>query len=154
MLSRDGRRFGRVASTGFVLADEDSDVTNAPDPVDYPRPQLRRAEWVDLCGQWQFAYDDDDRGLVHFQCTRQSLQPAAGCFAAHAGVHNAVSVPLVAQSLLQQGDPALSGLEAIAGTQAVAKHEDGTFRRRARRVGHVDTSDDEPAARRKRPRAN
>src|SRR6185436_8221551 len=48
MLPRDGRRFGRVASTGFVLADEDSDVTNAPDPVDYPRPQLRRAEWVDL----------------------------------------------------------------------------------------------------------
>ena len=38
-------------------------MTNAPDPVDYPRPQLRRADWVDLCGQWQFAYDDDDRGL-------------------------------------------------------------------------------------------
>ena len=63
MLSRDGRRFGRVASTGFVLADEDSDVTNAPDPVDYPRPQLRRVDWVELCGLWQFAYDDDDRGL-------------------------------------------------------------------------------------------
>jgi beta-galactosidase/beta-glucuronidase len=52
-----------VAKTGFVRADEVSDVTNAPDPVDYPRPQLRRADWVDLCGQWQFAYDDDDRGL-------------------------------------------------------------------------------------------
>ena len=38
-------------------------MTTAPDPVDYPRPQLRRAEWLDLCGQWQFAYDDDDRGL-------------------------------------------------------------------------------------------
>jgi beta-galactosidase/beta-glucuronidase len=52
-----------VANTGFVRADEVSDVTNAPDPVDYPRPQLRRANWVDLCGQWQFAYDDDGRGL-------------------------------------------------------------------------------------------
>ncbi len=38
-------------------------MTIAPDPVDYPRPQLRRDDWVDLCGQWQFAYDDDDRGL-------------------------------------------------------------------------------------------
>ncbi len=93
---------------------------------------------------------DDDRGLVQFECARQSLQPSAGCFAAHAGVHNAVSVPLVAQSLLQQGDPALSGLEAIAGTQAVAKHEDGTVRR-ARRVGQQ--LDDEPAAHSERPGA-
>ena len=38
-------------------------MATAPDPVDYPRPQLRRADWVDLCGQWQFAYDDGDRGL-------------------------------------------------------------------------------------------
>lgn len=29
----------------------------------HPRPQLTRAEWMDLCGTWQFAYDDADRGL-------------------------------------------------------------------------------------------
>jgi hypothetical protein len=29
----------------------------------HPRPQLTRERWVDLCGEWQFAYDDDDRGL-------------------------------------------------------------------------------------------
>lgn len=28
----------------------------------YPRPQLVRAAWTDLCGTWDFAYDDDDRG--------------------------------------------------------------------------------------------
>ena len=30
---------------------------------DHPRPQLVRPRWVDLCGEWQFAYDDDDVGL-------------------------------------------------------------------------------------------
>jgi hypothetical protein len=30
----------------------------------HPRPQLRRKRWVDLCGVWGFAHDDDDRGGV------------------------------------------------------------------------------------------
>jgi beta-galactosidase/beta-glucuronidase len=29
----------------------------------HPRPQLRRAQWTDLCGTWQFAFDDQERGL-------------------------------------------------------------------------------------------
>ena len=29
----------------------------------HPRPQLARPRWIDLCGPWQFAFDDDDRGL-------------------------------------------------------------------------------------------
>jgi len=29
----------------------------------HPRPQLRRERWIDLCGRWGFAFDDDDRGL-------------------------------------------------------------------------------------------
>jgi beta-galactosidase/beta-glucuronidase len=29
----------------------------------YPRPRLRRTAWIDLCGPWQFAHDDEDRGL-------------------------------------------------------------------------------------------
>ena len=28
----------------------------------YPRPQLVRSEWQDLCGQWRFAFDDADAG--------------------------------------------------------------------------------------------
>ena len=30
----------------------------------HPRPQLVRERWQDLCGPWQFAFDDADRGLV------------------------------------------------------------------------------------------
>src|SRR5690348_11330329 len=29
----------------------------------HPRPQFTRARWLDLCGPWQFAYDDADVGL-------------------------------------------------------------------------------------------
>ncbi len=30
----------------------------------HPRPQLTRPGWDDLCGTWQFAYDDADQGVV------------------------------------------------------------------------------------------
>jgi beta-galactosidase/beta-glucuronidase len=29
----------------------------------HPRPQMRRERWLDLCGEWGFAFDPDDRGL-------------------------------------------------------------------------------------------
>lgn len=29
----------------------------------HPRPRLTRQRWTDLCGTWDFAYDDDDAGL-------------------------------------------------------------------------------------------
>lgn len=28
----------------------------------HPRPQFTRPDWLDLCGTWAFAYDDDDSG--------------------------------------------------------------------------------------------
>jgi beta-galactosidase/beta-glucuronidase len=31
---------------------------------DHPRPQLTRERWTDLCGEWGFAYDDGDVGLI------------------------------------------------------------------------------------------
>jgi beta-galactosidase/beta-glucuronidase len=34
------------------------------DDLTYPRPQLRRERWVDLCGEWGFAFDDGDRGIA------------------------------------------------------------------------------------------
>lgn len=30
----------------------------------HPRPQLTRPQWTDLSGEWQFGYDDADRGLL------------------------------------------------------------------------------------------
>lgn len=30
----------------------------------HPRPQLRRRDWIDLRGVWQFAFDDGDRGIA------------------------------------------------------------------------------------------
>lgn len=30
----------------------------------HPRPQLTRADWQDLCGEWEFAHDDEDRGVL------------------------------------------------------------------------------------------
>lgn len=34
------------------------------EPAGHPRPQLRRAGWVDLCGRWGFAHDDADHGVA------------------------------------------------------------------------------------------
>jgi beta-galactosidase/beta-glucuronidase len=31
---------------------------------EYPRPQFRRSEWVNLNGEWSFAFDDEDVGLA------------------------------------------------------------------------------------------
>jgi len=36
---------------------------NLPRP-EYPRPQFRRPEWINLNGEWAFAFDDEDAGLA------------------------------------------------------------------------------------------
>lgn len=42
----------------------------------YPRPQLVRADWLDLSGTWSFAFDDDDRGRREHWETAGSLAGA------------------------------------------------------------------------------
>lgn len=32
---------------------------------EYPRPQFQREEWLNLNGQWQFDYDDNNEGLIN-----------------------------------------------------------------------------------------
>lgn len=39
-------------------------VTDAEPEAICPRPQLVRHGWIDLCGQWAFAFDDEDSGRV------------------------------------------------------------------------------------------
>ena len=31
---------------------------------EYPRPQFRREDWINLNGEWHFAFDDEDAGLT------------------------------------------------------------------------------------------
>jgi beta-galactosidase/beta-glucuronidase len=37
---------------------------NGPPRAEYPRPQFRRSDWTCLNGEWYFAFDDAERGLV------------------------------------------------------------------------------------------
>jgi beta-galactosidase/beta-glucuronidase len=36
---------------------------SSPDAPLHPRPRVTRADWIDLNGSWQFAYDDGDAGI-------------------------------------------------------------------------------------------
>lgn len=40
----------------------------------YPRPQLVRPHWSDLCGVWSFRFDDADRGLSEHWHTRSAFE--------------------------------------------------------------------------------
>jgi beta-galactosidase/beta-glucuronidase len=43
-------------------SDEFTDVRASEQDGTYPRPQLTRRAWADLCGTWEFDYDDSDDG--------------------------------------------------------------------------------------------
>src|SRR6218665_3709969 len=59
--TRSGIRLGLVQ--GRLANNREGQVTDtAPTPL-HPRPRLTRDRWVDLCGTWEFAYDDDNVGL-------------------------------------------------------------------------------------------
>ena len=32
--------------------------------TEYPRPQFKRAEWLQLNGEWEFDYDNSDEGIA------------------------------------------------------------------------------------------
>jgi len=50
----------------MTTADNPIDTTPAATAQDgtYPRPQLVRREWADLCGPWDFCFDDEDKGMT------------------------------------------------------------------------------------------
>ena len=54
-------------------------MTDTIPPGDlHPRPQLRRERWIDLCGQWGFAFDDE--GILYLDdaaLTRRGLRTEA-----------------------------------------------------------------------------
>jgi len=47
---------GMAIKTTYVLQ------KRASTEEEYPRPQFKRTEWYDLNGEWQFEFDDEDRG--------------------------------------------------------------------------------------------
>src|SRR5919112_6371379 len=55
MRSGTARRRNNRSRAGTAVSESDAII--------HPRPQLRRDRWVDLCGRWAFAFDDEDSGL-------------------------------------------------------------------------------------------
>lgn len=51
---------------------ESGETPDVPRP-EYPRPQMRRRRWRNLNGPWEFAFDDDDRGLAEGWHTGRAL---------------------------------------------------------------------------------
>lgn len=56
-----------------VFPDERTPARASEQDGTYPRPQLVRASWADLCGTWDFEYDDDDEGLDGNWAQRETL---------------------------------------------------------------------------------
>ena len=40
-----------------------ADQVPTADELSYPRPGLRRERWADLCGTWDFGFDDTNVGV-------------------------------------------------------------------------------------------
>jgi beta-galactosidase/beta-glucuronidase len=38
-------------------------LSGVPRP-EYPRPQFRRPDWINLNGEWAFAFDDERKGMA------------------------------------------------------------------------------------------
>ncbi|HYJ09482.1 MAG TPA: glycoside hydrolase family 2, partial [Polyangiaceae bacterium] len=53
------RYHSRIGLVDSVPPDDSSSHGNEVDAMGYPRPQLRRAEWFSLNGQWDFQLDGD-----------------------------------------------------------------------------------------------
>jgi beta-galactosidase/beta-glucuronidase len=50
-----------LSNLGLVGAGQSANLGQIEPDHGYPRPQLRRAEWISLNGQWDFALDDEAR---------------------------------------------------------------------------------------------
>ncbi|MGH3731200.1 MAG: sugar-binding domain-containing protein, partial [Micromonosporaceae bacterium] len=62
----------------------------------HPRPQLVRDEWVDLGGEWDFAFDDADRGLAE----RWFAAGGSGEAGGSGGFERKIAVPYPPESKL------------------------------------------------------
>src|SRR5688572_6509147 len=60
---RRPRRPGEHVPESPVTTPDEAGEATLEDELLHPRPQFARASWTELDGPWQFAYDDEDRGL-------------------------------------------------------------------------------------------
>ena len=80
-------------------------------------------------------FENDDVWLVQLQGARQAWSRTARRFAADAGVHYAVTVPLFNQSTLQQCDPGRIDGHAVTCAETVTQHQNHRLRLRCRTCG-------------------
>jgi beta-galactosidase/beta-glucuronidase len=108
----------------------------------HPRPQLRRRHWRDLCGIWEFAFDDDEVGVTAGWQHRQDgfeqrirvpfpFESAASGIA-DPGYHQAIWYRRSVEATVQPGHRLLLHFGAVdyrahvwVNGQAVAYHEGG-----------------------------
>ncbi|MDO3410001.1 glycoside hydrolase family 2 TIM barrel-domain containing protein [Saccharibacillus sp. CPCC 101409] len=77
-----------------------SEGAGVPPRPEYPRPQFERAEWLNLNGEWEFAFDDERRGD-----RERWYDSGAGAF------DRRITVPFAFQSRLSGiGDPGFHDL--------------------------------------------
>jgi hypothetical protein len=66
-----GKRIGNIRPA--IAAVADAQRLFQVDRLEYPRPQLVRDKWEKLNGEWDFAFDDGNRGLAENWQAKQSL---------------------------------------------------------------------------------
>ncbi len=59
--AEDPRVFGRQLNFGYTLSRMEPQPVSSPRP-EYPRPQFVRNAWLSLNGEWDFSFDDENRG--------------------------------------------------------------------------------------------
>jgi len=72
-------------------------------------------------------FQDHDLRLVGVECAPEAVPATRRGLAADAGIHYLVTVTLLAEPVLQAGDPAFLGLQAVGRAEAVAEHEQGAL---------------------------
>ncbi len=64
----------------------------------YPRPQFVRESWTDLCGGWNFRFDEDNAGLAqgwHLGFTDREIAVPFSCETELSGIHETAHHPRV-----------------------------------------------------------
>ncbi|ANY09256.1 glycoside hydrolase [Pseudonocardia sp. HH130630-07] len=95
--------------------------------VDHPRPQLVRPHRQDLCGEWEFAFDDSDAGLDQGWATTaepfdRTIQVPYPFESRDSGIHDSTPHPVVWYRRTVRLDPPAPGHRLVLHFGAVDHH--------------------------------